>query len=171
MTVSQLTIVSTPSAGTVTPGATVTATTTITNTGQTPYYGISVSFTTPNTADQISDVGNETASSGTLSVGTTGAVWTGDVAGRRHGDDHRGDHRRQPLAAGRAGHHPDRCDHRAGQQLPGRSTDPRCTMTVNVVIPGLTIVKTANMGHAVPGSVVSTPSRSPTPGRRPTPAR
>ncbi len=79
VTVSQLTIDSTPSAGTATPGATVTETTTITNTGQTPYYGISVSFTTANTADQISDAGNETASSGTLSIGTTGAVWTGDV--------------------------------------------------------------------------------------------
>ncbi len=79
VTVSQLTIDSTPSAGTVTPGAVVNETTTITNTGQTPYYGISVSFATPNTADQISDAGNETASSGTLSVGTTGAVWTGDV--------------------------------------------------------------------------------------------
>ena len=42
-------------------------------------YGISVDFTTANTAAQISDAGNETASSGTLSVGTTGAVWTGDV--------------------------------------------------------------------------------------------
>ena len=79
VTVSQLTIVSTPSAGTVTPGATVTETTTITNTGQTPYQGISVDFATANTADQISDVGNETASSGTLSIGATGAVWTGDV--------------------------------------------------------------------------------------------
>ena len=40
VTVSQLAIVTTPSAGTATPGATVNETTTITNTGQTPYTGI-----------------------------------------------------------------------------------------------------------------------------------
>ena len=64
---------------TVTPGGTLNATTTITNAGQVPYSGISVSFTTANTAAQIADAGNETASSGTLSVGATGAVWTGNV--------------------------------------------------------------------------------------------
>ena len=61
------------------PGGRIDETTTITNAGQTPYFGISVVFSTTNTAEQISDVGNETASSGTLSVGGTGAVWTGDV--------------------------------------------------------------------------------------------
>ena len=34
-------------------------------------------FATANTADQISDVGNETASSGTLSIGTTGRYGRG----------------------------------------------------------------------------------------------
>ena len=61
----------------VTPGATVNETTTITNTGQTPYDGISVSLTTANTAAQISDAGNETASSGTLSVGRPGQCGPG----------------------------------------------------------------------------------------------
>jgi uncharacterized repeat protein (TIGR01451 family) len=41
-----------------------------------------------------------------------------------------------------------------GSNCPAGSADPRCTMTVNVVIPGLTIVKTANVGTTTPGSVV-----------------
>ena len=79
MTVSQLTIDSAVSAATATPGA---------ERGRhhhdhqhraDPVLRDQRHFTTPNTADQISDAGNETASSGTLSIGTTGAVWTGDV--------------------------------------------------------------------------------------------
>jgi large repetitive protein len=42
----------------------------------------------------------------------------------------------------------------AGSNCPAGSADPRCTMTVNVVIPGLTIVKTADASAAEPGQVV-----------------
>ena len=119
VTVSELTIDSTSSPGTATPGTVVNETTTIANTGQTPYLGISVNFTTANTAGQLSDVGNETASSGILSIGATGAVWTGDV----------------PVGgtvtitgsiivadpySGSPGHRDHRRHHRAGQQLPRR---------------------------------------------------
>ena len=62
-----------------TPGGAVNATTTITNTGQVPYTGISVTFTTASTARRSATRGDQTASSGTLSVGATGAVWTGNV--------------------------------------------------------------------------------------------
>ena len=41
-----------------------------------------------------------------------------------------------------------------GSNCPSGSPDPRCTMTVNVVIPGLRIVKTANVATTTPGSVV-----------------
>jgi uncharacterized repeat protein (TIGR01451 family) len=154
VTVSQLTIVSTPSAGTVTPGATVNETTTITNTGQTPYYGISVSFTTPNTADQISDVGNETASSGTLSVGTTGAVWTGNVSVGATVTLTGAILVANPWPAGGQVITLTGATTAPGSNCPSGSADPRCTMTVNVVIPGLTIVKTANVATTTPGSVV-----------------
>ena len=50
----------------------------MTNTGQTPYFGISVDASTGISADATSD-GDEPASSGTLSIGATGAVWTGDI--------------------------------------------------------------------------------------------
>ena len=154
VTVSQLTIVSTPSAGTVTPGATVTETTTITNTGQTPYQGISVDFATANTADQISDVGNETASSGTLSVGATGAVWTGDVPVGATVTITGSIIVASPWPAGGQVIAITGSTAAPGSNCPSGSPDPRCTMTVNVVIPGLTIVKTADTSAAVPGQAV-----------------
>ena len=49
------------------------------NTGQTPYFGISVSTDSTGISDDASGNGDEHASSGTLSVGATGAVWTGDI--------------------------------------------------------------------------------------------
>ena len=89
VTVSALAIDAAFSPAAVTPGGTVVATTTITNTGQTPYYGISVTFTSANTPAQLTSVGNQVASSGTLSVGTyRGGVDRGRP-GRRDGDDHR----------------------------------------------------------------------------------
>ena len=153
VTVSQLTIDSVSSPGTETPGTVVNETTTFVNTGQTPYYGISVAFATTAAASQISDVGNETTSSGTLSIGATGAVWTGDVpvggtvtitgsiliASPYSGS---------PVVAITD------VTTAPGSNCPAGSTDPRCSVTVNVLIPGLTIVKTANTSAAVPGSVV-----------------
>ena len=41
-----------------------------------------------------------------------------------------------------------------GSNCPSGERRPRCTSTVNVVIPGLTIVKTANTSAAVPGQAV-----------------
>ena len=41
-----------------------------------------------------------------------------------------------------------------GSNCPSGSTDPRCTVTVTVLTPGLTIVKTANATAAVPGPTV-----------------
>ncbi len=102
------------------------ATTTIANTGQTPYFGISVDFSTARTRRQpTSDGGNRIASSGTLSVGATGAVWTGDVpvggtvtiTGSVIVAD--------PYPAGSQVIIAHRGHHRAGQQLPGREPRPR----------------------------------------------
>ena len=42
----------------------------------------------------------------------------------------------------------------AGSNCPSGGTDPRCTATVDVLIPALTIVKTANVSTTTPGSVV-----------------
>ncbi len=77
--VSDLVIDFTVSASTVTPGGTLVYTATFTNTGQTPYFGISVSTGTVALAANVTSDGNVTASSGTLSIGATGTVWTGDI--------------------------------------------------------------------------------------------
>ena len=42
----------------------------------------------------------------------------------------------------------------AGNNCPAGSTDPRCTATVNVLLPGLTIVKSADVTTTSPGAVV-----------------
>ena len=79
MPVSDLVIDFTASASTVTPGGTLVYTATITNAGQTPYYGISVATDTTALAANVTSDGNVTTSSGTLFIGATGTVWTGDI--------------------------------------------------------------------------------------------
>src|SRR6202020_1708940 len=107
----------------------------------------------PNAADQISDGGNETASSGTLSIGTTGAVWTGNVPVGTTVTITGGIIVANPWPAGGQVIAITDATTAPGSNCPSGSADPRCTMTVNVVIPGLTIVKTANVATTTPGSV------------------
>ena len=137
--VAQLAIDSAFSTGTVTPGATVNVTTTITNTGQAPYYGISVDFTTANTAAQISDAGNETASSGTISVGGSGAVWTGDVPVGATVTITGSVIIASPYPPGGQVIALTAATTAPGSNCPAGSTDPACTATTDVLIPGLTI--------------------------------
>ena len=171
VTVSQLTISSVSSPATAVPGATVNDTTTITNAGQTPYFGISIAFTTANTASQISDVGNETASSGTLSIGTSGAIWTGDVPVGGTVTITGSIIIASPYPPGSQVIAITAATTAPGSNCPQSSPDPRCTATTNVLIPQLTIAKTASTTAAVPGQVVTSPTPSPTPARPPTPAR
>ena len=77
--VSDLVIDFTVSATTVMPGGALVYTATLTNAGQTPYAGISVSTDTTGLSANTTSAGNATASSGTLLIGATGAVWTGDI--------------------------------------------------------------------------------------------
>ena len=124
VTVSQLTIDSVADVSTTTPGGVVHYTTTLANTGKTPYLGISLSTDAAGLADDATGNGDQTATSGTLSVGGTGSVWTGDIPRRRHRHPGRLDHRGQPR---HRRPHPDRDpDHgRPGQQLPGRRAPTR----------------------------------------------
>ena len=100
-------------------------TTTFTNTGQTPYFGITISSPASTGSLTTRPVnGDQTASSGTLVDYGTGAAWTGDipVGGT------------VTLSAGFTVKNPDpgsqvitsTCVHRhAGQQLPGRAAPTR----------------------------------------------
>jgi uncharacterized repeat protein (TIGR01451 family) len=153
VTVSQLLVDFTASTATTTPGGTVGYTATLTNTGQAPYFGISVATDSTGISDDATGTGNEQASSGTLSVGATGAVWTGDipVGGTVTitstvivNNPDTGDHILTATAVSAA----------PGSNCPAGGTDPRCTPVTSVLTPALTIVKTANASTAVPGQSI-----------------
>ena len=77
--VAQLLIVSQANVATTTPGGVIRFTSTFTNTGQVPYNGITI---VPNGSDAFAYAtpdGDQTATSGTLTVTSTGASWTGDI--------------------------------------------------------------------------------------------
>ena len=154
VTVSQLIINSTADVTTTTPGGVVHYTTTLTNTGQTPYYGITMTSDGASLADDAVSNGDETATSGTLSLGTTGAVWTGDipVGGT------------VTLTGSVTVNNPDTGDHimtetntsdAPGSNCPTGSTGPPCSTTITVLTPALTITTTANTPAAVPGQQVT----------------
>ena len=134
-----------------TPGGVVVYTSTLTNTGQAPYTGISVSFA--GTPGEVTSNGDQTASSGTLSVGTTGAVWTGDIpvggtvtlTGSVTVDDPYTGGPVLALVLVSAA---------AGSNCPAGSTDPRCGPVVDVLVPGLSITQSADTAAAVPGQVI-----------------
>ncbi len=153
VTVSQLTIDFTASTPTTTPGAVVAYTATLDNTGQTPYLGISVATDATGIADDATGNGDQVASSGTLSVGTTGAVWTGDIpvgqtvtitSSVTVDNPDTGDHVLTATAVSTA----------PGNNCPPGGTDPRCTPVTDVLTPALTISQSASTTTAVPGQQV-----------------
>ena len=79
VTVSQLTIVNTASVATTTPGSVVRYTATFTNTGQTPYTGITVASDITDVLDDATPNGDQTATSGTLTLAGNGITWTGSI--------------------------------------------------------------------------------------------
>ena len=104
-------------------------------------------------AANVTSDGNITTTSGTLSIGATGTVWTGDI----------------PIGGTVTITSPVRVDNPVtsttltatavstapGSNCPAGSTDPRCTPITQVLIPALTITKTAAASTTTPGSTVS----------------
>ena len=153
VTVSQLAIDFAASTASTTPGAIVRYTTTLANTGQTPYLGITVGFNAAGIADDATGNGDQTATSGTLVVTATGGSWTGDIpvggtvtitSTVTVNNPDTGDHVMTGSAVSTA----------PGNNCPSGSADPACTPVTNVLTPGLTIVKTANASSAVPGQTI-----------------
>ena len=150
VTVASLLIVNTASVATTTPGGVVRYTSTFTNTGQTPYTGITVASNISDVLDDATPNGDQTATSGTLTLTGTGISWTGSipvggtvtVTGTVTVNNPDTGNKVMTSTLSTAA---------AGSNCPSGGTDPRCTATVNVLIPGLTIVKTANASAAVPG--------------------
>ena len=154
VTVSALTISSAFSPATATPGTTINETTTITNTGQTPYCGISVSFTTSSTAAQSAAPGTRppapapcrSALPGRSGPGTSRSAATVTITGSVI--------IASPYTGSQVIAITDR-HHRGRQQLPGRQRRLALHGTANVLIPGLTITQVPSTTSAVPGQAIS----------------
>ncbi len=151
--VARLVIDTSTDVATVLPGGVIRVNATYTNTGTVPYSGISVLFNSVGFADDVSSNGDETVSSGTLTIGDTGAVWTGDIpvgatvtltgtATVLNPDT--GNHVITGISSSTA----------PGNNCASGSLDPLCTVTVHVLEPGLTITKEADSTTVVPGDTV-----------------
>ncbi|GAB3938679.1 hypothetical protein GCM10027614_19210 [Micromonospora vulcania] len=77
--VARLLLITATDVATTTPGGVVRINSTYTNTGQVPYQGISVSLGSSSFGTDVVGNGDQTASSGTLTISPTGSVWTGDI--------------------------------------------------------------------------------------------
>ena len=120
-----LTIAMTASPATATPGSTVSYTVTVTNTGQTPYTGASVTDSLAGVLDDAAYNGDAPATAGSVSFASPDLTWTGDLA----------------LGATAPSPTPSRCSNpdtgneilastvtsaTAGNNCPAGGTDPRC---------------------------------------------
>ena len=151
--VAVLTIVNSAGASSTTPGSVVRFTATFTNSGQVPYTGITVASNVTNLVDDATPNGDQTATSGTLSLTATGISWTGNipVGGT------------VTITGTVTVNNPDTGNKvlavtittaAAGSNCPAGGTDPRCSVSVPVLIPALTITATANTSTAAPGTVI-----------------
>ena len=152
--VAQLLIVIQASVSSTTPGGVIRFTSTFTNTGQVPYTGITIVPNASAVLDYATPNGDQTATSGTLSVTTTSVSWTGSIpvggtvtiSGSVTVDS------TVPLNTVLTATDTTTA---AGSNCPPGGTDPRCTVSIPVLTPTLTITKTANTTYAVPGQTVT----------------
>ncbi|WP_157892252.1 MULTISPECIES: DUF7927 domain-containing protein [Frankia] len=154
VTVSELTFAESANVTSTTPGGIVTFTTTFTNTGQTPYTGITASLVGDDVVDDSSPYGGQSASSGTMVVGATGLQWTGNIPvggtvtiiGSVQVNDP--DTGNRVLKGSIVSDAP-------GSNCPTGGTDPACFESVPVLLPGLTMTTATNVNATVPGGVVT----------------
>ena len=151
--VAVLTITNSSDVSTATPGSVVRFTAVFTNAGQVPYTGITIASNITNVLDDATPDGDQTATSGTLTLTSTGISWTGSipVAGTvtvtgtvTVNNPDTGDKTMASTLSTTA----------AGSNCPSGSTDPACSISVTVLTPALTIVKTADVSTTSPGGVV-----------------
>ncbi|MDQ1422388.1 MAG: large repetitive protein, partial [Acidimicrobiaceae bacterium] len=142
-----------PANPTTTPGSVEPISVSYANTGQVPYVGISVSSLAPSLFDDVLGDGDQTASSGTLTITGTGIVWTGSIPVGGI----------VTLGATFTVMNPDtgdkilnittESDAPGNNCLPG-SSDSRCSVHMTVVVPALTIAKTASTTATIAGGSV-----------------
>ena len=148
-----LTITKTATVSTTTPGSTVGFTITVHNTGQTPYSGATVTDPLGGVLNDATYNNNGAATIGTVSYAEPVLTWTGDLATGQSAtitftftvnDPDTGDKHLVNTVTSDT----------AGSTCPTGSTDPACTVNVPVLVPALTISKTASVATATPGSAV-----------------
>jgi uncharacterized repeat protein (TIGR01451 family) len=138
---------------TATPGTVLHVSATFTNTGQQPYTGISIAALGDDAVDDAIGTGDQAASSGTLVLGETGLTWIGNIpvggevtltATLTVQDPDPGNRLVSTTLVSAA----------PGNNCPAGGTDARCTGSVAVLLPGLTIATTASTTFVVPGGTV-----------------
>ena len=148
-----LTITQTADVATTSPGATVHYTVTVTDTGQTPYTGATVTDQLDGVLEDAAYNGDAAASTGTVSFASPDLTWTGNLAAGASAT----------ITYSVTVNNPDTGDRTltntvvsasAGSNCPVGGTDPRCTVTVPDLVPGLDIVTSADKATATPGTTV-----------------
>jgi large repetitive protein len=153
VTVSSLAITNSSNVTSTTPGGVVRFTATFTNTGQTPYDGIVISTNAADVFDDAVPNGDQTATSGTLTIVGTAVTWTGDLAPGAT----------VTVTGTVTVNNPDTGNHTLastittaapGSNCPTGGTDPACSVSVPVLTPALTITNTPSTTTPVPGTVI-----------------
>jgi large repetitive protein len=164
--VARLVIVQSYPQPTTTPGSLLRLTATFTNTGRVPYTGITVSSPSADTVDDAIPTGDQTATTGTgaatgtLTLSPTAISWTGSIpvggvvtvtgtlTVKNPDPDLQLPLLHNKLITGTL------VSTAAGNNCPPGGIDPQCTAVVTVLVPALTIVKTANTSTTTPGGIV-----------------
>ena len=149
-------LTTTVSAGTstTTPGSVVQYTVTVTNSGQTAYTGATFTDPLSGLLDDSTYNNDAAATAGSVSFASSSLTWTGNLAVGATAtvtfsvtvkDPDTGDKVLVNTITSTT----------AGSNCPSGSTDPRCTSTVSVLVPGLLISASAGSSTTTPGSVVT----------------
>ena len=152
--VSILTMAVTASPSTTAPGATVSYTITVTNSGTVAYTGAALADSLSGVLDDASYNANATATAGSVTYSSPNLTWTGNLAVGAVAT----------ITFSVTVSSPDTGNKilastltsaTAGSNCASGSTDARCANTVTVLVPGLTIALTASTGTPTPGTVVT----------------
>ena len=147
-----LTITKTANVATASPGQQVTYTVTVTDSGQTPYSGAAFTDNLSGVLGDASYSNDAGATAGSVSYANPVLAWAGDLVSGQTAtitytvtvnSPASGDQTLTNTVTSAT----------AGSNCASGSTDSRCTTTINVAV--LTIVNTANVSSATPGSTVA----------------
>ncbi|MEK8104127.1 hypothetical protein NKG94_01505 [Micromonospora sp. M12] len=149
-----LILTNTASTANTTPSSTVGYTVTITNTGQTAYTGISATTSLAGLLGRATYNNDATTTAGVLSYNSPNLTWTGDLAvgatvtvtfSVTVTAATTGEQVLTSVVSSSA----------VGNNCAPGSVDARCSTAVTILIPGLTLLKTASVPSTTPGSVVA----------------